>query len=80
MATMVAALTTIDGVLAELGRLEGLITDGTISEAREVAIRNEKAALYGNLAILQQAAQQGKRNSFNSFNLKLINKAKKKHY
>jgi hypothetical protein len=60
-----AALTTIDGVVAEIARLEGLLTDGTISEAREVAIRNEKAALYGNLVFLQQqATQQGKKQSF----------------
>jgi hypothetical protein len=48
-----------DGVLTEIARLEGLLTDGTITDVSErAAIRNEKAALYGNLLFLQQQAAQ----------------------
>ena len=58
------ALTTIDGVVEEIARLEVLLT--TIVEASErVARINEKAALIGRLNHLeQQAAQQGKKQSF----------------
>ena len=56
-----ADLTFPAGVAAEIARLEGLLTDG-ISEAREVAIRNEKAALIGRLTHLEQ--QGNKKNSF----------------
>jgi len=56
-----AALATIGGVTAEIERLDKLL-DGSISEAREVAIRTQITALYGNLTFLQQkAAQQGKK-------------------
>jgi len=57
-----AELTTIAGVSAEIARLEGLLAIGTITEAREVAIRTEKAEYAKILAILlqQSAAQQCK--------------------
>eukprot|EP00615_Pteridomonas_danica_P017702 CAMPEP_0114407988 /NCGR_PEP_ID=MMETSP0102-20121206/22356_1 /TAXON_ID=38822 ORGANISM="Pteridomonas danica, Strain PT" /NCGR_SAMPLE_ID=MMETSP0102 /ASSEMBLY_ACC=CAM_ASM_000212 /LENGTH=62 /DNA_ID=CAMNT_0001574733 /DNA_START=17 /DNA_END=202 /DNA_ORIENTATION=+ len=49
-----ADLTTIAGVTAEIARLEGLLANGSITEAREVAIHNRITALYGNLVFLQK--------------------------
>jgi hypothetical protein len=54
-------LTTIDDVLAEIAKLEGLLTGGSVADVSErAAIRTEKAALIGRLTHLEQ--QQGKRN------------------
>jgi rubrerythrin len=54
-----AHLATPEAIVTEIAKLNELLTDESITEALEVSIRNEKAALYSRLNHLEQQAAQG---------------------